>query len=205
MMLDERIKFVLEDKLFVKEHLSLEDEQKLYAIISSYLENRTSLSTFIKNLDDTIAFYELIGVSYSDMIRSIMIWPAIMHADKNELVKKYLILVYVVNAKNGMCDRDNIVINHPKDLMTGFDTIYARVMHLSRMAFDGELRTEVITRRKLFKTTNLEFEQSYGLSKEMLLERYPVTEDVIESLKKHNMNKELVEKYESQGFGRRTA
>lgn len=194
-MLSEKIKNILEDRLFVKEYLTPELEIKFYEIIFNYLKNRTAVETFDNNLRDTVSFYEIVGVSYPDMIKSIMNWPSIIHADKNELFKKYLLLALVVNSEDNSCDRDNIIVNHPKDLMTGFDTIYARIMHLSKLSSEGELRTERITRRKLFKITNSEFEQSYGLSKEDLLRIYPVNGMVFEVLKQHNLNKELVEKY----------
>lgn len=203
MIIDENLKSILEEKLFIKEFLSHQDEEKFFEIMGKYLLNRSTVETFLTNLDETIQFYEIVGVSYDKMLLSIMKWPAIIHADKNDLFYKYLLAACISNVDNGECDRENILISHPKDFMTGFDTLYGRIMFLRSGIYN--LRTEYITRRKVLKTTNGEFEEIYGISKDELLKSYPINENIIEMIKKWDENKELVEKYDSKGFRKRTS
>ena len=203
MIIDEVLKQKLEEILFIKENLNPIQEEKFYLIMSKYLLNRSAIDTFLKNLNETVKFYELIGVTYDKMLTSIMKWPAIIHSDKNDLYHKYLLLAGIVNINTGECDRDNIFIEHPKDLMTGFDTIYARMMYFKRS--DANVKNEYITRRKVFKTTNTEFKDFYGVSKEELLRLYPVNESVIEEIKGWEQNRELVARYESKSSPNRNA
>ena len=203
MIITEELRNILEDKLFIEEFLKPEDEKKFLAVMEKYLLNRSAVSTFVKNLDDTIAFYEVVGVTYDKMLQSIMKWPAIIHADKNELFKKYLLAALIINSQTGECDRKNILIEHPKDFMTGLDTIYSRIMYLKSGSAD--LRDEHVTRRKIFKATHTEFYEMYGVSKNQLLRIYIIDDDIIEEIKKWDVNKELVRKYEGKGFGKRAS
>lgn len=203
MIIDEELRNVLEEKLFIKEFLSPEDEKRFFEIMAKYLLNRSTIETFLKNLDETIKFYEIVGVSYDKMLMSIMKWPAIIHADKDDLFYKYLLLACISNINTGECDRENILIEHPKDFMTGFDTLYGRIMFLQSGSVN--LKNEYITRRKVLKTTNVEFEEIYGISKNELLKRYPLGNSVIEKIKSWDVNKELVKEYESKGFRKRAS
>ena len=161
------LKSILNDKLFLEQFLNELEIEKFYEIISGYLKNRSTEETFLKNIDETISFFVLVGVDYRDMLISIMNWPAIIHANKEELFIKFLMLAEIVSWRTGELARMNILINHPKDLMTGIDTIYARISFLSSDSGKALLRNEGITRRKILKVTHTEFEDMYRISKEL--------------------------------------
>ena len=194
MNLDKNIKDKLEELLFLKEFLSPTEEETFYLMIEKYLQNRSSLDTFYKNLKETIHFYETIGIETSDMLHSIMIFPSIIHANKDDLLFKYMLLFKIKDPKTGLTSRNDIIINHPKDLMTGADTIYSRIYFLIENA--DKFRTNEVTRRKVLKTTSVEFKETYGLSKEELFQKYPLTNKVVEAIVNLPQNKELVQRYE---------
>ena len=194
MNLDYSIKNKLEELLFLKEFLSPEEEESFYVMVETYLKNRSSIDTFYSNLKETIHFYETIGIETKDMLHSIMLFPSIIHANKDDLLFKYMLLFKIKKPETGLTSRNEIIINHPKDLMTGAETIYSRIYFLSENA--ENYRTNDITRRKVLKTTSAEFKETYGLSKEELLQKYPLTPQIVESIINLPQNKELVQKYE---------
>jgi hypothetical protein len=198
MELSEDIKRILTEKLFLEQFLNEKEIEKFYAMIEHYLLNRSTTETFLKNIDATIQFFELVGVDYRGMLTSMMNWPAIIHANKDELLIKFMLLADVVSFRTGELARYNILINHPKDLMTGIETIYARLCYLQSEQGKIMLRNEGITRRKVLKVTHSEFEEIYRIKKEDLLERYPFTPDALEDIMHWESNREFVEKYEEK-------
>lgn len=183
----------IEKRLFVSTLLSAEKANNFYNTIAKYLSNRSRVITFLENLDKTIQFYELMGFTYEKMLFSIERWPSIIHAQKEDLLYKYLLLGKLVNS-NGLPGRDDIVLNSPKDLMTGLDTLYARTMYFLSDISKGVVRTENITRRKLLKITNEEFMKSYFVSKEELLKMFPFDYSCMAEVMSWPENKEIVDK-----------
>lgn len=198
MQLSEDLKNILKEKLFLEQFLDEREIEKFYAMVSHYLLNRSTQETFLKNIDATIEFFELVGVDYRDMLISMMNWPAIIHSNKEELFIKFMLLSDVVSFRTGELARYNILINHPKDLMTGIDTIYARLCYLESEHAKVLLRNEGLTRRKILKVTHSEFEDMYKISKEDLLSQYPFTGDALNEIKSWESNREFVEKYEEK-------
>ena len=198
MQLSEDLKNILKEKLFLEQLLDEREIEKFYAMVSHYLLNRSTQETFLKNIDATIEFFELVGVDYRDMLISMMNWPAIIHSNKEELFIKFMLLSDVVSFRTGELARYNILINHPKDLMTGIDTIYARLCYLQSEHAKVLLRNEGLTRRKILKVTHSEFEDMYKISKEDLLSQYPFTGDALNEIKSWESNREFVEKYEEK-------
>lgn len=195
-MIYENVMNYLSYRLDLEEFLKPIEVKKFYLIIAKYLTNRTTSETFEKNFEETLDFYSFLGFSISDALHGIMGWPAIMHANKEELLKKYLVLAKVVDSSN-VPIRDDIMVNHSKDLMTGFDLLYARTMFFLDADLDM-VRHDNITRRKLIKTTNDEFEKIYRISRESLLDRYEVPKNVLDSLLSWDENDEIREAYEKQ-------
>ena len=107
-------------------------------------------------------------------------------------------LAEIVSWRTGELARMNILINHPKDLMTGIDTIYARISFLSSDSGKALLRNEGITRRKILKVTHTEFEDMYRISKEQLLNLFPFTDEALKEIMGLKANREYVEKYEKR-------
>lgn len=200
-MVYEEVVSYLNERLDLREFLSPLQIEKFYLIIAKYLTNRTTLETFKANFEETLDFYSSLDISLGDALSSIMKWPSVMHANKEELFKKYLLLAKVVDASTGEPVRDDVIINHPKDLMTGFELMYARTMFFLNPELDM-VRNNNITRRKLIKTTNDEFEQIYGISKADILSRYPVPENILDILLSWDENGKVREVYESKKSGR---
>lgn len=198
MQLSEDLKQILNEKLFLEQFLDEKELEKFYAMISHYLLNRSTIETFLKHIDETIEFFEIVGVDYRDMLISMMNWPAIIHANKEELFIKFMLLADVVSYRTGELARYNILINHPKDLMTGIDTIYSRLCYLQSEHAKALLRNEGITRRKILKVTHTEFEEMYKINKEDLITKYPFTKEALKEIMEWEANREFVEKYEEK-------
>lgn len=190
----------LDNRLIIEEYLNPLEVAEFYAVIAKYLENRITLDKFISNFEETIKFFDIIGLSLKDMLKAIVNWPAIMHSSKDELLKKYLLLGVVSEYTN--FNREELLINHPKDFITSFDLVYARVNYF--MSFNSKCvtRKDEITRRKLFKATNKEFEDMYKVSKDDLFKMYPVRADIFDILINCRENKEIKSNYESESFGK---
>lgn len=196
---EEVVKF-LDNRLILAEYLTPLEVAEFYAIISKYLENRVTADKFISNFEETVTFFEILGLSLQDMLRSIMKWPAIMHSSKEELLKKYLLLGLVSEYTD--FSREKLLIEHPKDFITSFELIYARLNYFMSTNSKCITRKDEITRRKLFKATNKEFEEMYKESKDNLFKMYPVGENILKDLLNCRENKEIREAYESQSFGK---
>lgn len=207
MNLDKNIIDFLNNKLFLDSFLDEEHLIDFYLRIDKYLKNRSSVKTFFNNVDETISFLEKIGLDYNQIILCIYNWPSIIHADKKDLFNKYLLIIKPLHYGLGDYDRDDILINHPKDFMTGIDTLYARIEFFLSPSSNDVTRKEMITRRKLFKVTHSEFELMYNIKKDVLLSMYPLTDDIIKSIMEYDENKEVVGRFygDSKGFGRRTS
>lgn len=203
MPITEDLKRILEEKLFLSQFLDEMEKEHFFAVISHYLLNRSTIETFFKNIDGTISFFMMVSVDYREMLISIMNWPAIIHANKEELFIKFLLLANVVSWRTGELARYNILINHPKDLMTSIDTIYARICYLQSEHAKILLRNEGITRRKILKVTHTEFEEMYGIKKEDLLSKYPFTAEALREIMDWESNREFVEKYDEKKGNRK--
>ncbi len=207
MNLDASIIAYIDEKLFLLEHLTKDECVKFREKIEKYLNNRSSKETFFKNLDGTVEFLEKIGLNYHEIIMCIFNWPSIIHSDKNDLLYKYLVLGIPKRYNLSDIDRDDILVNHPKDLMTGIDTVYARIMFFLSEESKDVTRKNVITRRKLLKITNKEFEEFYGISRDNIVSKYPFTKDSLKNVLSLDYNKEVVERFygNSKEFGRRSS
>ena len=64
MQISDNLKQILNEKLFLEQFLDEKEIEKFYAMISHYLLNRSTQETFLKNIDETISFFELVGVNY---------------------------------------------------------------------------------------------------------------------------------------------
>ena len=177
--MSEDFRNILEEKLQVGIYLNSQEQAEFYQIISEYLQNRSSLSYFSQNLDELIKFFNTLGYDTKSVIEVIKKWPAIIHADKNHLFYKYLIMGKVVNENNESI-RDDSLLNHAKDFMISTNLLYARVKYL--IDNPQVLRDNIINRRKVITTTNKEFVISYNIDKNSLLENYPFNREALEEV-----------------------
>lgn len=190
---------ILEEKLFLSSFLDEKKCDEFYQMISNYLKNRSSLETFAKNLDDLKDLYEILNIDHKSMLNSIMVWPAIIHANKQELLYKYLVSTTVVDSK-GFSARKDILINHPKWFMTSLSLIYARVMFFLNEESNNVTRKNEITSRKIFRITNDDFFKSYGLTKEELIKKYPINEEGLKNILSWEENTEIYEKLKERNI-----
>ena len=192
---------ILEEKLFLSSFLDEKKCVEFYQMISNYLKNRSSLETFAKNLDDLKDLYEILNIDHKSMLNSIMIWPAIIHANKQELLYKYLVSTTVVDSK-GFSARKDILINHPKWFMISLSLLYARVMFFLIEESNNVTRKSTITSRKVFRVTNDEFLISYGLTKEKLIQKYPINEEGLKDILSWEENREIAENLKERNIVR---
>ena len=192
---------ILEEKLFLSSFLDEKKCVEFYQMISNYLKNRSSLETFAKNLDDLKDLYEILNIDHKSMLNSIMIWPAIIHANKQELLYKYLVSTTVVDSK-GFSARKDILINHPKWFMISLSLLYARVMFFLNEESNNVTRKSTITSRKVFRVTNDEFLISYGLTKEKLIQKYPINEEGLKDILSWEENREIAENLKERNIVR---
>ncbi len=190
---------ILEEKLFLSSFLDEKKCNEFYQTISNYLKNRSSLETFAKNLDELKDLYEILSIDYKSMLNSIVVWPAIIHANKQELLYKYLVSAAVVDSY-GICARKDILINHPKWFMTSLSLIYARVMFFLNEESNNVTRKNEITSRKIFRITNDDFLKSYGLNKEELIKKYPINEEGLKNILSWEENTEIYEKLKERNI-----
>ena len=67
--------------------------------------------------------------------------------------------------------------------------------HIINTEYKDVTRKDAITRRKLFKITNSEFENSYFVSKDQLISDYPYTEKIENYIRSLEINKDIVDKF----------
>lgn len=167
MKFDDNVKKLLEDKLNLSIYLNSAQISAFYNSIEKYLsKKRIYFDRFASNLDELIIFLNELGFEHLEIIQIIKDNPSLMHANKNDLLAKYLLLVVLGVSNNGKQIREEILINNPKYYVIGINTLYARLMFLGK-------KQEYLTKWYLLKMTNKEFENRFGISNEELLALYP--------------------------------
>ena len=167
MKFDDNVKKLLEDKLNLSIYLNSAQISAFYNSIEKYLsKKRIYFDRFASNLDELIIFLNELGFEHLEIIQIIKDNPSLMHANKNDLLAKYLLLVVLGVSNNGKQIREEILINNPKYYVIGINTLYARLMFLGK-------KQEYLTKWYLLKMTNKEFENRIRISNEELLALYP--------------------------------
>lgn len=172
---EEELKDILN---FVLNMFSLEnneDSQKLYVSLVNYVKTvRRNVETFKKNVSEIIELFSMCGYSNEDIIKIIGEEPSLLHANKNDVFWRLLVLGKVIDRKSGLSARKQAFIEKPQMLRTSQAVTYARIKYLESKRGKEFLRTDdVLTIRKITKITNNEFATSYGIEKEELLKMYP--------------------------------
>lgn len=178
MPFDSTIKDLLEEKLCLSKYLTPENINTFYNAMNQYFkQKRFSYSYFANLLNTTIDFCQFLDLSFGEIIGIINNHPAIIHANKEELLAKYLLLA-VLPDENEKSVRRDILLNHPKYLIVGLSTMYARYSYLSAHDMGNN-----ISKYYLLKMTNKEFENTFKISAEQLKAEYP-TPDTLELIQK---------------------
>lgn len=183
------LKEFLNIELKLEQNLPANEIIEFYSVIADYLNNRSKIETLESNLLSLRKIFFDFGLTEKEIIVAIKTNPSYIHADKVELVIKFYLLGKIVDSKTNICARNHIIVNNGKYLRTNFNVIYARIKHLISLREQNEvLRNEFITPRKIFKITNEEFKNTYGLAREELLSMYPFTMESLEEIKNWEEN-----------------
>ncbi len=182
---------ILDKKLNLNKILNEEEKDNFINAINKYFStNRVTFDYFIRHLDRFIILYTyILHFTLKDVINAVTSSPTVIQEETEELFLKYLILAKMDNVGN-IQGRDDVFINHPEDLRTGIKILFGRLMFLLS---DNEItRNDNISRKKLFKTTNKEWEMTYKITKEQLINKYPLNKENIEEIKNWEENKSLL-------------
>ena len=176
MQIDDETKKILEKKLKLTEFLSDEEIEEFYSSIQKYLKKKGIYkNSLLYRLDETIDFLKFLNLEYIDILTTIKNYPSILHANKKDFFKKYLLLGVLKDPKTNEEIRKDILVNHSKYLIMGFKTLYARYKFLIN-------NKEHLTKYYLIKKTNKEFENTFNKPNEVLIKEYPCGNDVLNEL-----------------------
>ena len=199
MPFSEDFKNLLEEKLLLSKYLTSDNIISFYDKMSQYFtQKRFSYSYFNNLLNTTIKFLHFLNFDSTEIIQIIANHPAIIHANKTDLLAKYLLLAVLKDENNEPIRRD-ILLNHPKYLLGGINLLYARYNYLVQHGLD-----EDISKYILLKMTNEEFAKKFKMSSEQLKADYPLgdTTELIRNISQWPENQQIndkIKKYKSKG------
>ena len=164
-------------------------------IMVSYIETvRRDVKAFKSNVDEILEVFLKCGYDNDDIVQMLMKEPSLLHADKDDIFWRLLILGKVYDTQTNTSVRDSCLIQNPRILRTSQDVTYARIMYLESDEGKEYLRKESNpTARQVTKLTHNEFENSYKISKEELLRKYPLDNNAQLDIVSWEENKELLE------------
>lgn len=120
--------------------------------------------------------------------------PSLLHSDKNDVFWRILILGKVNDSKTGTSSRETYLIQNPRILRISQDVMYARIKYLESDVGRQYLRKDgPLTIRQIIKVTHKEFQDSYGISKDMLLYMYPFNSEAQLDVISWEENKKLLD------------
>lgn len=192
-------KYNLEKYLNITNYYTSEELEKYYAKIDSYLRIRIDENVFLKNLIEKTIFFRSLGYSLEDISKMIYNFPSLLHMDKREVLIKYLLLGKIVVSNTLVCDRDDIILNHTKDLICGKELLYARIMFFLTVD-DINQRKNEITRRKTLKITSNEFFNTYRIDKQKLLKLFPFNSASMKIICSWKENEDVMKKLFDNGI-----
>lgn len=189
------LKEFLNKEFLLYSYLNINQIKEFYDVMEDYLHNRSKIETLKSNLEELKVLFYAFGLNDLEIIAAIKSNPSYIHADKHELLIKFFLLGKVIDKKSGQSIRKEIIIGKGKYLRINYELIYARIKHLEYLqkSNSGVLKNFDITVRKIFKTTNEEFESIYGISRENLLKQYPYNDKTIIEIEDWYENRDLKE------------
>ena len=179
---------ILDNILGLSKNLPNEDIERFYIVMDNYLKNRSLLETIYYNLTTLKSCMQEEGLSEKEIVYAIMNNPSFIHAEKADLSLTFGIISVIQDSKTGAYLKNDIIINYGKMLRWGTALLYARVKHIMYLIDSKSpiLRNNFITIRKVLKSTNQEFENSYKICKEDLLSKYPFKRESIDEINSWN-------------------
>lgn len=189
----------LEKYLNITNYYNNEELEKYYDKIDGYLRIRIDENMFLKNLIEKTIFFKSLGYSLKDISKMIYNFPSLLHMDKRDVLIKYLLLGKIVVSNTLVCDRDNIMLNHTKDLICSKELLYARIMFFLTTGNINQRKNE-ITRRKTLKITSNEFFKTYRIDKQKLLKLFPFNNGSMKIICSWKENEEVMKKLLDNGI-----
>ena len=184
------IKEVLEEKLNISVFLNEAAQESIITNIYNYcLSKRMYRESLANHLDQTIDFLQKLHFEQEEILAAINNSPSLIHANKQDMFAKYLILSVLDNTPL-KSTRKELLVNRPKYYIIGIQTLYARYKFLS------DKGSNYISKWYLLKMTNKEFEDCFGVSQESLTTMYPYDSNCILELLQLEGNEELEVKSE---------
>lgn len=198
---------VLLEQLHLKENLSVEELSNFYVKFIPYLmhdRNDKALGrtpkTLKENIDKYVEFCKNVGLTEKEIIISIGNFPSIIHTFDDEFVDKFVIMGAAENEENTL--RKEKLITNPRAFTIDITTLYARYRYMQSVGYP-------INWSNLVKATNEEFSNIFVKNRyykpykrydsldeftvEILKDMYPINYQVINDLRKLDINAYLFE------------
>lgn len=181
---------------FILDKFNLEKNEKseqFYISLVSYIKTvRRDINTFKTNIDEIIDLFSKCGYKNSQIMEMLTKEPSLLHANKNDIFWRIILLGKVFDTKNKVDVRREYLVQNPRILRTSQDVMYARIKYLESDKAKEFLRKECNpTARQVTKLTHSEFEDSYNISKEDLIRLYPFDNNAQLEVVSWEENKEL--------------
>lgn len=189
---------------FICDKFSIDDQEKYTLFYNSMIEYiktvRREIESFKKNVDEIIGTFSKLGYDNSQIIEILTKEPSLLHADKDALFWRMLVLGKVYDSKTNSCVRNDYVVMNPRILRTSHEVMYARIKYLESDEGRAKLRkTGFFTIRQIIKNTNEEFRYSYDVDKNTLLRLYPFDNVAQLDIVSWPENKQLLENIYNSG------
>ena len=159
-------KFELNDK---------ENANNFYNAMVSYIKTvRRDINTFKFNVDEVLDVFIKCGYNNDQIIEILTKEPSLLHSDKLDIFWRLLLFGKVYDTQTNKSVRESYLIQNPRILRISQDVIYARIKYLE--SDDGKLylrKENNPTARQVTKLTHNEFKNSYHITKEDLINKYP--------------------------------
>ncbi len=194
---NEILKFIC-DKFTIND---LEKFKKFYSVMIEYIKKvRRNVPTFCENVNQIIELLDNCNYDNDQIIEMLTKEPSLLHANKNDLFWRILILGKVHDTKNGGTGRDVYLVQNPRILRISQDLMYSRIKYLESDIGKQYLRKDQNpTVRQITKITNEEFKNSYGIDKDILIKTYPFDNNAQLDVVSWKENKELLNSIYNKG------
>lgn len=213
-MLDQNIVELI-NKMLDLDSFSTDIQKRFWDRMLHYLDhgktndviNGRTLEYIEKNLTKLIHFFESVGYTKEEYVHILSTMPSLINL-ADVIYNKYLMLGCIV--KPGEVDiRKEKLLARPLDLMLGLDEIISRYLiisqtgygvftwnnmtHISKTSFANIFVTKIKPADyKIFENVD---------SAKQYMENMDVSDFPLDEVKKWDVNRELVEKYENKSFG----
>lgn len=182
---------------FICNKFSFKEQEKFknfYLTMVEYIKTvRRSLESFKGNIDEIIDLFSKCGFDDEQIIEILTKEPSLLHADKNSIFWRILILGKLIDPKSDIDIRKEYIIKNPRILRISENVTYARIKYLESSVGKQYLKNDDrLTLRQFVKITHDEFKAFYGIDKEKLLSSYPFDNNAQLDVVSWSVNNELL-------------